>query len=121
MRLKKLINMEVEIVMSNNQEYWNTNLEKKLFQERTINKGYYLCFWADLLGYGEWLMNSNWNPSDEDVENHVERLRKAHQLFMFDSLPSMGKIILLNDGMCKIMKINKDTHLDEIILIRFQL
>ena len=79
------------------------------------------CGWCDLLGYGKIFKDAKWNLHDKSCYANFERIKKVKDLLQ--NPYTLGKTLLLNDGVIKTFDVenNPDNDMTNIanFLIQF--
>jgi hypothetical protein len=87
--------------MEDNYNY-STNLFKKLDNLGNLQFKDVLCFWSDLLGFGNDFFQNQWILNHEMKKKVFERLRNAHKEFLINTIPFIENSLVLNDGLVKV-------------------
>lgn len=99
--------------MEDNYLYQN-NLIKKIEKKREIRIKDVICFWSDLLGFGNVFFEQNWDLKTEHQISIFNRLKAAHSEFLRLTSPHGEKSLILNDGLVKIGLVDDLNHPDFI-------
>jgi len=70
------------------------------------------CCWTDLLGYGTPFYDSNWEPSDKDLNSQANRIANAHLQCYSNLEPTTEFVLTLNDGVVRCCDQERFQHLD---------
>ncbi len=94
--------------------HYSNNLIKKIEARREINTKDVICFWSDLLGFGNIFFERNWNLNSENQISIFNRLKTAHSEFLRLTIPHGEKSLILNDGLVKVGIVDQLNHPDLI-------
>ncbi len=89
--------------------YYDTNLCKKLDNLEDLHFKDVLCFWSDLLGFGNDFFQNQWILDLEMKKRTFERLRNAHKEFFINTAPFIENSLVLNDGLVKVCNLESKT------------
>ncbi len=85
---------------------YESNLYKKLDNLKGLHFKNVLCFWSDLLGFGNDFYKNQWNL-DHELKNKIfKRLRNAHKEFLINTIPLIETSMVLNDGLVKVCNVD---------------
>lgn len=94
--------------------HYTTNLFRKIEEPRELVTKNVICFWSDLLGFGNIFFNKNWLLNQEDQLKVFNRLKNAHSEFLKMTSPTGEKSLVLNDGLVKVGLVDELKHPDLI-------
>ncbi|GIM29880.1 hypothetical protein CPJCM30710_25460 [Clostridium polyendosporum] len=84
---------------------YSTNLQRKIFNPPNEEIHDFLCFWSDLLGFGNDLFKNNWDLGLDGFKKIRNRLLDAHNMLISNiDINHNTKGLILNDGICQIMR-----------------
>lgn len=92
--------------------HYTTNLLKKIEAPRELISKDVICFWSDLLGFGNIFFEKNWLLDEKTQLEIFNRLKIAHSEFLKQTGPSGEKSLVLNDGLVKVGLIDELNHPD---------
>lgn len=75
------------------------------------------CAWCDLLGYGKIFKDAKWNLHDKSCYENFERIKKVKDLLQNPF--TLGKTLLLNDGVIKTFDVESDPAHDVTKIVNF--
>jgi hypothetical protein len=81
---------------------YSNNLNKKIEQSRSMKVNDVICFWSDLLGFGNVFFEKNWKLNEKEQKKIYNRLKVAHSEFLRNTSPNGEKSLVLNDGLVKV-------------------
>lgn len=93
---------------------YSTNLNKKIDAPRSIIVNDVICFWSDLLGFGDLFFEKDWKLNESEQSQIYNRLKIAHTEFLKQTSPNGEKSLVLNDGLVKVGIVNELIHPDII-------
>jgi len=85
---------------------YSTNLFKKLDNLEDLHFKDVLCFWSDLLGFGNDFFQNQWKLNYEMKRKVFDRLRNAHKEFLINTSPFIEHSLVLNDGLVKVCNLD---------------
>lgn len=94
--------------------HYTTNLLRKIEAPRELIAKNVICFWSDLLGFGNIFFDKNWLLNQNEQLEVFNRLKNAHSEFLRMTTPAGEKSLVLNDGLVKVGIVDELKHPDLI-------